>query len=164
MHLQLRGILENDPEITHKLNALWSLHLTGGLSEELSLRLLNHSNEHIRSWVIQLVAENKRVSDAALKEFARLAAADPSPIVRLYLASALQRVPVEKRWNVLSALVAHAEDASDHNLPLMYWYAAEGSVSTDLNRAIELMSKSQIPRIREFIARRLASSRRVASN
>lgn len=164
VHRQLQGILENDPEITHKLNALWSLHLTQGLTEEISLGLLNHSSEHIRSWVIQLIAENKKVSDVALKEFARLASSDPSPIVRLYLSSALQRVPVEKRWDVLSALVAHAEDASDHNLPLMYWYAAEGSVSTDMNRALKLMSKSRIPRIREFIARRLASTRKVASN
>ena len=35
------------------------------------------------------------------------------------------------RWAVLEGLVAHAEDAGDHNLPLMYWYAAEPLADVD---------------------------------
>lgn len=164
VHASLAAILETDPEITHKLNALLSLHVTGGLTEDFAIGLLSHSNEFIRSWAIQCLAESKDVSKVALKEFERLASSDPSPVVRRYLASALQRIPVENRWNTLGALVAHAEDASDHNLPLLYWYAAEGSVGTDLTKAIQLMGQSKIPRIREFIARRLASARSVARN
>ncbi len=46
-------------------------------------------------------------------EFRGLAASDPSPVVRLALASALQRLPLDARWAILEALIAHAEDASD---------------------------------------------------
>jgi hypothetical protein len=71
---------------------------------------------------------------------------DNSPVVRLYLASGLLRTPVEKRWDVLTGLLARAEDAKDHNLPNMYWYAAEGSVGADNGRAIKLLTEAKIPR------------------
>ena len=54
-----------------------------------------------------------------------MAKSDPSPVVRLYLASALQEIRLDERWEILAGLASHAEDAGDHNLPLMYWYAAE---------------------------------------
>ena len=61
-------------------------------------------------------------------------------MVRLYLASALQRLPLENRWDILAGLVGHAEDAADHNLPLMYWYAAEPLAAVDASRAAWLAS------------------------
>lgn len=64
----------------------------------------------------------------------------------------------------MTALLAHAEDAKDHNLPYLYWYAAEGSVGTDTARSIKLLSEAKVPRVREFIARKLATtSKAVAS-
>ena len=51
----------------------------------------------------------------------------------------------------------HAEDASDHNLPLMYWYAAEPCVASDPAKAVVLLKRCRIPVVREFIARRLAT-------
>src|SRR5207244_10861997 len=60
---------------------------------------------------------------------------DKSPVVRLYLASAMQRLPVEDRWEVIQALGSQAEDANDHNLPFMVWYAAEPLPTKDFNRA-----------------------------
>jgi len=157
VHAGLLAMLESDPETTHKLNALWTLHVTGGLKETKALSLLDHSDEHVRAWTIQCLTESREVSDTALGQFARMASSDSSPVVRLYLASALQRLPVERRWNTLEGLVTHAEDASDHNLPLMVWYAAEGPVSTDWRRGLKLMNRSKIPKVRELIARRIAS-------
>jgi hypothetical protein len=54
-------------------------------------------------------------------------------------------------------LVQHAGDATDHNLPQLYWMAAEGGVATDPDRAIALLKACRIPKVREFIARRLAT-------
>jgi hypothetical protein len=70
----------------------------------------------------------------------------------------LQRLKPEQRWGVLTELVQHAEDASDHNLPLMYWYAAEPCVASDPAKAVALLKQCKIPVVREFIARRLATS------
>jgi putative membrane-bound dehydrogenase-like protein len=153
----LLNIIKNNPFDHRQVRALWALQVTGGLDEKTALDLLDHKSDYVRAWDIQFICENKNPSDAALKKFAALAKNDPSPVVRLYLASGLLRTPTEKRWDVLDGLLAHAEDANDHNLPFMYWYAAEGSVAADNSRGIKLLTQSKIPRVREYIARRLAT-------
>ena len=65
------------------------------------LLLASDPNEYIRAWTIQLACEDKKPSDALLKEFARMAREDQSPIVRLYLASALQRLARWQSWSRL---------------------------------------------------------------
>ena len=87
-----------------------------------------------------------------------LAREDPSPVVRRFVASALQRVSPEDRWHILMELLTHPEDAADHNLPLMYWYAAEPVVGQDPAKAVALLKQCRIPVVREFIARRLATT------
>ena len=67
--------------------------------------------------------------------FVDLAKNDPSPIVRLALASSCQQMGPNQRWDILSALTSHPEDANDHNLPCMYWYAAEPLAAVDAPRA-----------------------------
>jgi putative membrane-bound dehydrogenase-like protein len=80
-----------------------------------------------------------------------------SPAIRLTVASATQRIPINQRWPIVTDLVSHAEDASDHNLPLMYWYAIEPLVPADPARAIKLAEASKIPLITRYIYRRAAS-------
>src|SRR5207244_3630607 len=79
-----------------------------------------------------------------------------SPVVRLYLASGLQRMPPAQCWGVLEGLAAHAEDAADHNLPLMDWYAAEPLAGQDPARAIDLAIRSRVPLL-PFMVRRIGS-------
>ncbi len=97
-------------------------------------------------------------------EFGRLAASDPSPMVRLYLASAMIRLQPAQRWNVIEKLIAHAEDVADQNLPLMYWYALEPMVATDGRRALALAMSGKIPKLREFTSRRLAETGRTTKD
>jgi len=77
--------------------------------------------------------------------------------VRLYLASACQRLTVAQRLPIVEALLAHAEDATDHNLPLMYWYATEPIVAADPAKGALLLAKAKIPLLREYITRRLTT-------
>ncbi len=49
----------------------------------------------------------------------------------------------------------HAEDATDANLPLMYWYGIEPLVPADPARALSLSLKAEVPLVRQFIARRV---------
>ena len=87
----------------------------------------------------------------------RLAKGDSTPLVRLRVAGALQRVPLESRWPILTTLAANAQDAGDQNLPLMIWYAAEPAVAADAAQATNLLADCKIPKLTEFIARRMAS-------
>ena len=91
--------------------------------------LLNDSSEHIRAWAIQLLCENRKPGVAVCKKFAQLAKNDKSRLVRLYLASAMQRLSFSERIPILKRLLANAEYVKDQNLPLMYWYAAEPVVA-----------------------------------
>jgi putative membrane-bound dehydrogenase-like protein len=159
VHTALKSMLRNSQSDVHQLRALWTLHVTDGLTEETALPLLESSHEFVRAWTIQLLAENKKVSDAALKKLAGMAAKDPSPVVRLYIASALQRVEPARRWETLAALLSHADDAQDHNLPFLYWYAAEGAIAADPARGVKLLTETKIPKLRQFIARRITSTK-----
>jgi putative membrane-bound dehydrogenase-like protein len=156
-HAALNQILTTDKDPIHQLRALWSLYITAGLDEPKLLSLLNHPNEHLRAWAIRLLCDTQAPSPAAITKFETLAKSDPSPFVRLWLASMAQRIPTEQRWGVVQALLSHPEDVSDHNLPLMDWYAAEALVPTDTKRIVTVMSPNQckIPKVRELIARRL---------
>ena len=154
----LRAMLADRPEVTRKLRALWALHAIGSSDEQLLVKLLDYDSEHLRWWAIQFLCEDKSIGRAVLERFARLAQGDSSPRVRLALASALQRLPLEQRWKIAAGLVAHENDAADQNLPLMIWYAIEPMVPADRARAVQLMAECKIPLIRQFISRRLAGS------
>ena len=58
---------------------------------------------------------------------------------------------------ILEALVAHGEDADDHNLPLMDWYALEPLAAADPARALKLAAGAKMPRILPFMVRRVAA-------
>jgi len=157
VHARLKQMLREQPDVTRKLRALWALHVTQGLAEQDLLALLGHENEYLRSWAIFLLAEGKNPSEAVLQQFATMARQDPSALVRLYLSSALQRVPVDKRWEVLAGLLARHEDAADHNQPLMVWYAAEPVVPLNMSRALALAFETKLPRVLAFTVQRIAA-------
>jgi len=71
----------------------------------------------------------------------------------------MQRIPVKDRWTVLEHLTRHAADANDHNLPLMYWYAAEPLAEADPERALAfgLSCGKTVPLVRDFMLRRIGS-------
>ncbi len=178
----LRAIMKNS-DATRRLRAMWTLYSTGKWSDADSAAALKDDDKYVRAWAVQFIGDsiapmnlNGPFAGAALvspssdgehratqvsplhKALAQLAESDSSPVVRLYIASALQRVAPSDRWPALEALLSHGDDARDHNLPLMYWYAAEPAVAADYPRAIELSkTMARIPPVREFIARRICA-------
>ena len=154
-HQELRGLFTSSTNPDHRLRALWALHVTGGWTPESLLGLLADADEYVRAWAIQLLTEDRSPSPAALDAFARLARDDRSPIVRLYLASALQRIDRPRRWPIASALMQRGEDAGDHNLPKMVWVGVEPLVADDPRTALEHAGRSALPTVARFTARRI---------
>ena len=150
----LRRILDGHADPARRLRAMWTLQLIGGLGDVMLAPLLNDKAEYIRAWAIQLIAEDKRVPDAVLQKWAVMAKEDKSAAVRLFLASAMQRVDPEKRWDVLTALVAHGEDKDDHNLPLLIWYALEPLVVLDEDKTAAVVAACKMDKVKGFIERR----------
>ena len=158
VHRGLLKIFAENDGVPRKLRALWALFVTGGTNESFLTQALSHESEYVRAWSVRLLTESQ-ISPATRQEFAKLAVSDPSPFVRLHLASALQRLPLDDRWPIVTGLAGHAEDADDANLPLMIWYGTEPLVGLDTGRAIRLAGEAKIPLLRQFIARRAAELR-----
>lgn len=160
-HEQLRTLFQNETNPDWRLRAMWALHVTGGSETASLLKALRDRDPHVRAWAVQLLCEDRSPAPQARREFARMAKEDASPVVRLYLASALQRMDTDARWPIAEALVAHGEDANDHNLPKMIWFGIEPLVLANPNRALALAARSRIPLVTQFIARRLVDADQV---
>jgi hypothetical protein len=152
----LLAMFAREKSAAGKLRALWALRVTGHAGDEFLARQLNHDNEHVRWWAVQLLCEDRQPEEQVVAKFAEMAAEEDSPLVRLALASVLQRMPLEQRWDLAAALASHAEDARDQNLPLMIWYGIEPAVAADSKRALALAAQCKIPLVVQNIARRIA--------
>ena len=154
----LRKVIASKIADRVRLNAVWTLHAIDGIDVLQMITQFKDQNPYIRAWTIQLVAERGNPTDATLKWLNRLAVSDPSPIVRLYLASAAQRMPVAQRWPILEALNARSEDADDRNIPYMVWFAAEPLADDNAERALKFGLDSKLPRILANMVRRVAAT------
>ncbi|MFN7343732.1 MAG: PVC-type heme-binding CxxCH protein, partial [bacterium] len=76
--------------------------------------------------------------------------------VRRELASALQRIPQDQRKDLATALLKHGEDAEDPMIPLLIWYGIEPVVAADAAVGLQFAAVSKMPKVTEFIYRRLA--------
>lgn len=156
--LRLIEIATTHTDGTRRLRAAWALHVSGGVPAKITSELLEDEDEYVRGWGIQLALDSDQLpANDVIARFATMARDDTSQVVRLYLASALQRLPLDRRWTILDGLVSHREDAGDHNLPLMYWYASEPLAEVDPDRALTfgLSCGKTIPQLREFMFRRV---------
>ena len=154
VHGRLHEIFRSNSNPDVRLRAMWTTHITGGFAAEDLMNALEDKDPHIRAWAIQLLNEDNSPPTRALDTFARMAREDDSPVVRLYLAAALQRINHDDRWEIAQALVKKVEDSDDHNIPKMIWFAIEPLVAGNPGRALELAKSSKIPMLSEYIARR----------
>ena len=107
-----------------RLRALWALHVTAGLDAKTAIENLKNPDEWVRAWTIQLAFDSRENVQRLLQEIRekdlkadpdleKLAQDDPSPLVRLFIASAAQRIEnQELRGNLVKSLLRHKEDAA----------------------------------------------------
>ncbi|HEX6987176.1 MAG TPA: hypothetical protein VF170_17485, partial [Planctomycetaceae bacterium] len=136
---------------------LWTLHAMGIAPPRLQSAALSHRSDDLRAWAVRSLTDSLPVASPVADRLAAQAESEGSPFVRLHLASAIQRLDGEPRWRIAETLAKHAEDANDHNLPLMIWYGLEPLVPTDIDRALRIAETTPIPLLRRHVARRVAS-------
>ncbi|MGE3819926.1 MAG: PVC-type heme-binding CxxCH protein, partial [Isosphaeraceae bacterium] len=151
---------------------LWTWHAIGGVDRPLLRSLVHHPQEAVRAWAVRLLTDDlpldtvygKRpggrpdpgLSREELSLLADVAQNDGSGLVRLILASTLQRLPHAQRPALAGALLARSEDAHDHDVPLMLWYALMPLADTNPAGLATLGARCALPTTRRLIARRLA--------
>ena len=126
---------ENEPDVRKKLRALWSLNSIG-CDEAGLVQQLHHREEHVRIWAMRLLLDASNTAPQFLQKLAEMAQHDPSGLVQLYIASAMQRLPNETRWTLAEGLARRPEFAADPVLPLMIWYGIEPLVPSNRDRAV----------------------------
>ncbi len=152
---ELNYLFANSPNSDYRLRVMWAMFITNNLNNSTLQGYLADSDEYIRAWAIQFLCENKNPSAEAIVQFVKMAKDDNSAVVRLYLASAIQRIDSESGWKIAENLVKHGDDVADHNLPKMLWFGIEPLINTDANRAMKMAKDAKIPLISNYIARRL---------
>jgi putative membrane-bound dehydrogenase-like protein len=138
------------------LRAMWTLNAIGSADEDWLLEQSNDEREHIRTWAIKLLCDQETLSKKTQKRFIKMGGQDKAGLVQLQLASALQQLPLEDRWPLANALVSQNTFAKDPVFPLLVWYGINPAVTENRNAALKLVAKCKIPKVRQFIARRLA--------
>ncbi len=168
----LDALLASDAPIELRLRALWSLIALDAVSQKRAFDLLEDSSGGMRAWAIRVLTDKWAIDNttdgarpAAIGELpdpnvgarlVRLARDEPSAAVRLVLASTLQRLPYKQRPALAKALFSHADDANDHNLPLLVWYGLTPLGESHLSALVDLASVCRWPVTLKLIARRVA--------
>ena len=147
---------ERTPE--QELRVMWTAYCLGHQDEGWLLDYLNHPDEHVQSWAVRLLCDRHgELSERTIKAFKYRAEFAKSGLLRLYLASAMQRMPLEDRFDVAIDLSHYEQDTTDRMQPLMIWYGIEPAVAQFPKKAMALATSSRIPLLRRFIARRIAA-------
>ena len=166
----LREMFESDPDPKVKINALCSLFVIAGEDTSWLRGLLHHEHESVRAWALRFLTDalpidtiysarggpDLPVSADLMREMTILGQADSSGLVRLVLASTLQRLPVNQRAELAGALISRAEDAGDHNIPALVWTGLIPVAQADPDALVALAARCKLPLVLRLIARRLS--------
>jgi putative membrane-bound dehydrogenase-like protein len=164
----LKRLLDSSDDGVLRLRSVWTLYALGATSPSQLDALLNDPDEHVRTWAVRLLTDSLPLDTATgvsrtegalvdaelLHSLLRLAHDDPSGLVRLTLASTLQRLPTALRPKLAAALLAHGEDADDHNLPALVWYGLVPLADRRPEWLVPLAVDARLPQIRVWTARR----------
>ena len=148
---------KSETSVPMRLRVFWTLLALRQLTEDFLVQQLEDPSEHIRTCVVKALSEQDSFSSSTQQRLVDFAHNESSASVRLALASYLQRISGDLRWDLAAALLQHEEDADDVNLPLMYWYGIEPLIDEDTSRFVDLALRSRIPLVAQFAARRAAS-------
>lgn len=117
----------------HRLRAMW---YESQFEHFNPLSHLTDPDEHLRVWAIRFLTDHWQldtirgprphpgIEKETLARLIDMAKSDPSGLVHLALASTLQRVPLDQRLPLATALASHQKYATDHNLPHLVWFGS----------------------------------------
>jgi putative heme-binding domain-containing protein len=141
------------------LEALWALYVSGGFTDDLALKLIDHPVDHVRAWTVRLLGDRRQVPPAVAARFVELARREPSPTIRSQLACTCKRLPGPVALPVVEQLLGRSEDVADPHIPLLLWWAIEDKAVTDRERVLKLVDSAEDwgrPIARAVVVERLA--------
>jgi putative membrane-bound dehydrogenase-like protein len=156
---RLAKMVQEEKDGDLALQALWALHLSGGLSDDLALKFLDHSNEHIRAWTVRLLGDKRQIDRRVAERFRELAKHETNVTVRNQLACTCKRLPGATALPIVELMLGHAEDAADPQIPLLLWWVIEDKAISDRDQVLKLIDTADAwnrPITKATIVERLA--------
>ncbi len=152
------ALLQNQSQSQgNRLSALWSLGASKLADNAMLCSLLSDNDPVIRAWAVQLLGEDSsKLEPSSVAAIESLAQRETNSVTRRYLASLLQRLPLEQRWNVATGLVRYQTDVRDRNLSHLLWYGLEPLAEVDPDRLLKLTLPGQWDSLKRFTIRRIA--------
>jgi len=141
-----------------RLRAIWSMHALGILTEPTAEMLRSDKSPHVRGWLSMLNIEFDNGKIGPYRPGRWQINAKDDPVSKRYLLSMLLRQPesAQTTTNYLEVLMS-ANDAADHNLPYLYWYALEPLCAENPAEALRVAARGNIPMVFQFAARRVGA-------
>ena len=172
---RLQSLLHEQDNPACRCRLMWTLDTLGALHDYAPW--FSDSSEYVRAAAIRSYVQHWPIDDvygptadgrAAWPEFADRAqgfvdlmdglGADASPLIRLNLASSLQRLPVSMRANAAIQLLkfSGSQDIDDHNLPKLIWFGLMDRASTTPDEMIDVLQVCELPELTTYLARSIA--------
>ena len=124
------------------LDALWALHLSGGLNSPTALALLEHQDPYVRLWTVRLLADDGRVTAEEAEQLQKRAAAEVHVEVRSQLACSARRLPASQALPIVAQLAARSADVGDIHVPLLLWWAIETHAESSRDQVLQLFQNA----------------------
>ncbi|MCA9114655.1 MAG: c-type cytochrome [Planctomycetaceae bacterium] len=126
------------------LEAVWALNLTGGLTVERAIELLEHEEPYVRLWTARLMCDRVEADAEFSAAMAKLAEREPYDFVRSQLASSARRLPASQAMPVIEALLKHDADVDQMHIPLLLWWAVEAKATEDPAAVLAMLSDREL--------------------
>ncbi len=136
--LQRKILAEKDS--LRALQYLWALHVSGGLTDDISRGLLDHPAVAVRRWAVRLIGDPQRVPAATGERLIKLAAEEGDITVRSQLAATARRLPAVS-LPILENLLRRTPDQVDPYLSLMIWWGLESQAIPQLPAVVARYSR-----------------------
>ena len=149
----LLKIFSENPSVPKKLRALWCLYVIDSIDDIALAKLLSHESENVRAWAIRLINDDRKISPEIITLLNDLAVKEKSSLVRLHLASQLQRLSLKDRSGILLSLVKYEEDKNDRMIPKMLYFAAMDILAADKEAITAFITSSKLPVFTEYLTR-----------
>ena len=151
-----------ETNVRDAVSAVDGIHaMLGGTGDWIFDLYAEAKAEEVRAHLVNLAFSSRTTDDETVTWLEKNVGTESGPLVHLAMASALQRVPVEKRWSIAEELSRKSIPPEDENLVLMIWYGMEPAVVSNAEAALELARSGIPPFLSEAIARRLVSGNRL---
>ena len=136
--------LARDANNPNALDALFALHMLGGLSDALAVDLLKHADPYMRRWVVRCTGDKGEASSLLASAITNLAISEKHPEVRTQLLCSAKRLPADECLSIVRAMMEREEDIADQRIPLLLWWAIEAKAESDRDAVLALFEDAKV--------------------